>query len=84
MQAGTGNQINHYETLGYIRLCIAIAKQAVRDAKLRPKIYKDEVIRFLQDDNSLIFQFSGLTDRDRHSFIHEINTYKKRQQEKRK
>lgn len=83
MTAGAGNKINHYDMRGYVLLAIAIVKQAVRDAKEKPELYKSSAIRFLKSD-SYIISLAGLKDTTCRSLINEINTYKKKHQKKRK
>ena len=83
MTAGAGNKINHYDSRGYVLLAIAIVKQAVRDAKENPELYKSSVIRFLKSDSYIIF-ITGLKDTTINSLINEINTYKKKTTEEKK
>ena len=77
MTAGAGNKINHYDMRGYVLLAIAIVKQAVKDAKEKPELYKSSTIRFLKSD-SYIISLAGLKDTTCRSLINEINTYKKK------
>ncbi len=83
MTAGAGNKINHYDMRGYVLLAIAIVKQAVKDAKENPKLYKSSVIRFLKSDSYIIF-LAGLKDTTINNLINEINTYKKKTTEEKK
>lgn len=81
--AGAGNKINHYNRRGYMFLAIAIVKQAVKDAKEKPELYKSSTIRFLKSD-SFIISLAGLKDTTCTSLINEINTYKKKTTEEKK
>lgn len=83
MTAGAGNKINHYDSRGYVLLAIAIVKQAVKDAKEKPELYKSSVIRFLKND-SYIISLAGLKDTTINNLINEINTYKKKTTEEKK
>lgn len=83
MTVGTGNKINHYDMRGYVLLAIAIVKQAVKDAKENPKLYKSSAIRFLKSD-SYIISLAGLKDTTINNLINEINTYKKKTIEEKK
>ena len=83
MTAGAGNKINHYDMRGYVLLAIAIVKQAVKDAKEKPELYKSSTIRFLKSD-SYIISLAGLKDTTCRSLINEINTYKKKTPEEKK
>lgn len=83
MTAGAGNKINHYGMRGYVLLAIAIIKQAVKDAKEKPNLYKSSVIRFLKSDSYIIF-LAGLKDTTIDNLINEINTYKKKTTEEKK
>ena len=77
MRAGRGNQINRYNLRGYVLLSIAVVKQAVKDAKQKPELYKDEAVRFLRS-GSYIIQLAGLNDTVCDSLIREIDEYKKK------
>lgn len=83
MTTGAGNKINHYDSIGYVLLAIAIVKQAVRDAKEKPELYKSSAIRFLKSD-SYIISLAGLKDTTINNLINEINTYKKKTTEEKK
>lgn len=83
MTAGAGNKINHYDSRGYVLLAIAIVKQAVKDAKEKPELYKSSAIRFLKND-SYIISLAGLKDTTINNLINEINTYKKKTTEEKK
>lgn len=83
MTAGAGNKINHYNSRGYVLLAIAIIKQAVRDAKENPELYKSSAIRFLKSD-SYIISLAGLKGTTINNLINEINTYKKKTTEEKK
>ena len=83
MTAGAGNKINHYDMRGYVLLAIAIVKQAVKDAKENPKLYKSSAIRFLKSDSYIIF-LAGLKNTTINNLINEINTYKKKTTEEKK
>ena len=83
MIAGAGNKINHYSRRGYVLLAIAIVKQAIKDAKEKPNLYKSSTIRFLKSD-SFIISLAGLKDTTCSSLINEINTYKEKTTEKEK
>lgn len=83
MTAGAGNKINHYDMRGYVLLAIAIVKQAVKDAKEKPNLYKSSVIRFLKSDSYIIF-LAGLKNTTINNLINEINTYKKKTTEEKK
>lgn len=85
MRAGmrAGYKINHYSRRGYILLAIAIVKQAVKDAKEKPELYKSSVIRFLKSD-SCIISLAGLKDTDCSRLVNEINAYKKKTAEEKK
>lgn len=83
MTAGAGNKINHYDSQGYVLLAIAIVKQAVKDAKEKPELYKSSAIRFLKSD-SYIISLARLKDTTINNLINEINTYKKKTTEEKK